>query len=457
MLGAVLLVVAGLALVDRDTTRQEYASRVAVLAYALALAAAVLLYLHWRIASGGPLGWLILALAGVSIHALAMAGLVAGDPERVVGRPGMVLLTRLVLGIGVLVVLLLARRRFGLDPLAVGVCLGSVSFVMRYAVLALTPHLNLPDDDLRRLALVVLLTDLTAAVAIAAFPQAPRWVRYRIAAALAAVGVANTLAYPVPSPAAGELAVMVAGYVVGATVLLSVAIALVRLSLRDNRRAMHLLRDQLVRSQALARSEQAQLHEIRATIAGISNAAHVISSYQSIAPARRASIHEMIAAEIGRLERLTSTPEEEVDVGEVDLDETLAPLVTRVSAPGIEVDWKPTGEAALGRADDIAEVVSVLLDNAVHHGCGRHVRLGTRATGDWVEVVVSDDGPGVPPDLRHRVFDWGVSGPASRGNGIGLNVARDLSERLGGSLDLLDGAPGATFVLRLPAARRTTT
>lgn len=452
---AVSTLVAAVALLDRDVDPHGFAVRVAVVAYALALGSSVLLYLHWRIAGGGPLGWLVLGLAGVSIHALAMAGLVAGDPQRVVGRPGMLLVTRVVLGLGALLVLLLAGRRIRLDPLAVGIGLGTLLFAARYAVLVYTPHLNLPADDLDRLALVVLLTDLTVAAGIAAFPRAPRWVRYRIALALAAIGVANATAYPVPSDDSGPVSIMVSGYVVGTAVLLSVAIALVRVSIRDNRRAIHLLRDQLLRTEAVARSEQAQLHEIRSTIAGISSAAQIISSYQAIAPSRRASIHQMITAEIGRLERLTSVRADGLRVGRVDLDETLLPLVTRVTAQGHPVDWIPAGEVAMGRADDIAEVVNVLLDNAVRHGGGSGLRLRTCAEQDWVSVVVSDAGPGIPPNLREHVFDWGVSGTGSAGDGIGLNVARGLAEGLGGSLDLVDTPDGgATFVLQLPAPRR---
>jgi signal transduction histidine kinase len=240
------------------------------------------------------------------------------------------------------------------------------------------------------------------------------------------------------------------GYVAGATILASLAISLVRFSIGDNRAALRLLRDQLVRVEAVERAEQAQLHEIRATIAGIQNASQVINGYRSLAQTRRARIQGMIDAEIGRLVRLTSHCVDRTLV-DVDIDQTVEPLVVRLVAQGHRIEWYPTGAVAHGRPDDVAEIVNVLLDNAVRHGGGARIRLEAHTAGDVVEVVVSDSGPGVPAYLRERIFAWGQSGPGSTGEGIGLNVARTLSTELGGSLELGDREScGATFVLRLP-------
>ena len=424
----------------------------AVVVHVLGLAASVLLYVHWRLASGGPLAWLILGMAAISVHQLTMFGLVAADPARVDGRPGMVLVTRLVLGVGVLVVVLFARRGFIPDPLAAGVGLGAALFVGRYAVLLLTPHLNLPTEDLERLALIVLLLDLTIAAGVAAFPKAPRWVRYRIAVALGFLALGQASSFPgIAEPLVGVGVVANLAY---ATVLLSLAIALVRLSIRDNRAAIMLLAEQLLRVEAVKRAEQAQLHEIRATIAGISSATRLVNGYQSLAPVRRARIRDMITAEISRLERLM-TPDRDRTIAEVDLDATLDPLVSRLATQGHRVVWSPGGHVALGRADDVAEIVNVLLENAVRHGHGADVRIVSRSRGYDIEVVVSDQGPGVPEALREQIFEWGRSGAASAGEGIGLYVARTLSTDLGGSLCLApDRGRGATFVLTLPAACR---
>ena len=72
-------------------------------------------------------------------------------------------------------------------------------------------------------------------------------------------------------------------------------------------------------------------------------------------------------------------------------------------------------------------------------------------------LTVADDGPGVPPDDRDRVFERFTRLDDARsardgGAGLGLAIARDIAERHGGTLTLDDGSPGARFVLRLPAA-----
>ena len=447
-----LIVAAVVAMDPEDATAAGLARSSAVVAYTVAFVASVLLYIHWRLTSGGPLAWLVLGLSALSVHTLAMSGLVAADPSRVEGRPGVTLLTEGFLAIGLLVAVYCARRQFTPDPLAAGVVLGTGLFAARYAVLVITPPLGLTSDSLDRLALIVLLLDLTIAVGVAVFPKSPRWVRYRIALALAILGVAHGAAYPVPEGRTTALIAVVCT-IAGPAILFSLAAALVRLSIRDNRAAIALLGDQLARAEAIKRAEQAQLHEIRATIAGISSAAHVISSYEAVAPVRRARIQDMIDAEIGRLERLMD-PDASRAILEVDLDGTLEPLVVRLLAQGRQVHWTPSGQVAFGRADDIAEIVNILLMNAVRHGRGAPITVRARTTGSTVQVSVSDAGPGVPPGLRDRIFEWGEARPGSPGDGIGLHVARKLSTELGGTLELAESeAPGATFVLTLPSAQ----
>jgi signal transduction histidine kinase len=73
--------------------------------------------------------------------------------------------------------------------------------------------------------------------------------------------------------------------------------------------------------------------------------------------------------------------------------------------------------------------------------------------GASVLVHVSDDGPGVLPELGERIFERAVRRPGSRGQGLGLAMARDLVESVGGSLTLTSPGPaGARFCLALPAA-----
>jgi signal transduction histidine kinase len=136
----------------------------------------------------------------------------------------------------------------------------------------------------------------------------------------------------------------------------------------------------------------------------------------------------------------------------VDLAEVLDPLVDAVRVRGHAVRWNGTRCRAMGRADDIAQIAHILLDNAARHGRGRHIALEVAERGGLIELRVSDHGPGVPPELAPVVFERGVRISTSRGEGIGLNIARRLARELGGDLRLeaVSGITGATFVLQLP-------
>jgi signal transduction histidine kinase len=88
---------------------------------------------------------------------------------------------------------------------------------------------------------------------------------------------------------------------------------------------------------------------------------------------------------------------------------------------------------------------------AVPEGRGE-VRIATAVSESGVRVSVQDSGPGVPDEVRRRLFRPFSSGKAS-GTGLGLAVARKLVEVHGGELDLVPGAPGgARFEMFLPRA-----
>jgi signal transduction histidine kinase len=114
-----------------------------------------------------------------------------------------------------------------------------------------------------------------------------------------------------------------------------------------------------------------------------------------------------------------------------------------------------TGEAALARGDEgrVLQVLRVLVDNAVRHTPpGTTVTLSTETTPWGSGIVVSDNGPGIPPELLERVFERFFRGPgaAARGTGLGLAIARELAERMEGRLLVTSGPDGTRFTLELP-------
>jgi signal transduction histidine kinase len=120
-------------------------------------------------------------------------------------------------------------------------------------------------------------------------------------------------------------------------------------------------------------------------------------------------------------------------------------------------------ENAAGRvdADAVRHVLLNLLDNAVKYGpVGQEVTLGLERCRDVVRITVDDQGPGIAPPDRDRVFERFARLARDResnvaGAGIGLAVVRDLVAEMGGRCGIEDrepAAPGARFVVELPAA-----
>jgi signal transduction histidine kinase len=83
-------------------------------------------------------------------------------------------------------------------------------------------------------------------------------------------------------------------------------------------------------------------------------------------------------------------------------------------------------------------------------GKGGTITVGVDGVGPWSRIRVSDDGPGVPTDVRGTLFEPGVT-TKQGGWGIGLALARRIVEDVhGGRLTLQGGPPGAVFVADLP-------
>jgi two-component system sensor histidine kinase KdpD len=106
----------------------------------------------------------------------------------------------------------------------------------------------------------------------------------------------------------------------------------------------------------------------------------------------------------------------------------------------------------------IQQVLTNLLENAARYTpTGTPISVGAAADGDAVELWVSDHGPGVPQELRERVFDRFYRlehhETESHGTGMGLAISRGLAQAHGGELWVVETpGGGATFRLRMPIA-----
>jgi signal transduction histidine kinase len=131
------------------------------------------------------------------------------------------------------------------------------------------------------------------------------------------------------------------------------------------------------------------------------------------------------------------------------------------SVAGIKLvaDFEPDLPCATGDPHRLGQVFMNLLVNARQAmeaaEKGHTLTVRTRRRGAYAEIAVIDDGPGIPADVKAKVFDWFfTTKPPGEGTGLGLAVSREILQAHGGNLRIEDTpGGGATFLLDLPLER----
>jgi two-component system OmpR family sensor kinase/two-component system sensor histidine kinase QseC len=143
-------------------------------------------------------------------------------------------------------------------------------------------------------------------------------------------------------------------------------------------------------------------------------------------------------------------------MAEIDLAEVARQALADATRSGAAITLAAAAPVRIqGDAQALRSALRNLLDNAVKYG-GKHVELTVQATGPsgWL-VRVDDDGPGIPPDQRERVFDRFQRGQAREveGSGLGLAIVQAVARRHGAAVTLGTAAPkGLSVQIRRPPA-----
>jgi signal transduction histidine kinase len=209
-------------------------------------------------------------------------------------------------------------------------------------------------------------------------------------------------------------------------------------------------------------------HELRTPLSTIQGNAGLLSRGPALSDDVRRAAAGDIAAETARMTRLVDRmlTLAKADSGlRLELAPIeLAPLMSEVcrQAGTVHLDRELVCTAAdvtvEGDEDAIRQMVWILLDNAFRHARSR-VELRLTTEGDWARVTVSDDGPGIAPEERERVFERFYRADRSRsepGAGLGLSIARWIVDQHRGRI-LAGEAPsgGAAMYVDLPVLRRS--
>jgi PAS domain S-box-containing protein len=123
----------------------------------------------------------------------------------------------------------------------------------------------------------------------------------------------------------------------------------------------------------------------------------------------------------------------------------------------VDVDI-PDDLVVLADPDILERALVNLLTNAYKYG-GTSIRLSAHVWNERAQIVVADDGPGIPQEIVPHLFEPFTRGPvpSGTGTGLGLAIARSLAQSLAGEIHYEAGIPrGARFILSLPIATHGT-
>jgi signal transduction histidine kinase len=207
-------------------------------------------------------------------------------------------------------------------------------------------------------------------------------------------------------------------------------------------------------------------HELRTPMTGVYGAAQtLLRTDVELSATQRFDLLRLIAVQAERLSQIvddlllaTSLDHHRLQISHEQVD--VAQLVQRTLEVMARTDVEMTMSDAplvLGDPDRIQQILVNLLDNAFKYG-RPPVSVSVAVAGDALAVTVRDAGPGIPSDEQERIFErFYRSDPkqarAPGGTGLGLYIARELAERMGGRLEALSvPGGGAEFVLTLLCA-----
>jgi signal transduction histidine kinase len=138
------------------------------------------------------------------------------------------------------------------------------------------------------------------------------------------------------------------------------------------------------------------------------------------------------------------------------LDDVLPVLKERGIKVSVASDAPEREPLVQCERDKLASLARNLLDNAARYSPpGSSVRVEIAQHDGSATLSVSDEGPGIPPELRSRVFEsyYRIPGSAGEGSGLGLAIVREIAAQHGATLQIGEGegGRGTRVVVRFPA------
>jgi signal transduction histidine kinase len=208
-------------------------------------------------------------------------------------------------------------------------------------------------------------------------------------------------------------------------------------------------------------------HELRTPIFSLGGFLELLTDEDLDEETRRGFL-ETMQGQVERLARLSTDLLDlsRVDAGQLDVRREPVELASiarslrqdlghLAATSGHELEVQaPRDVWVRGDAARVSQIAGALVTNAlIHTSAGTHVTIAVRQSGLRGELVVENDGPGIPESQQEAIFErfYRVEGGRASGSGLGLAIARELARLMGGSVRLESATERTAFVLDLPS------
>ncbi|HXI55878.1 MAG TPA: protoglobin domain-containing protein [Polyangia bacterium] len=205
-------------------------------------------------------------------------------------------------------------------------------------------------------------------------------------------------------------------------------------------------------------------HELRNPLGVIESSLYLLDQHLGAGVTAQPNVRKHLDRIAVEVKKSTKTIHDLLDLARNRAPRKLTTDLAELLSASIEAALLPTGVVVEGRIatdaatvdadpDQLRQVLSNLLTNSAQAGAGTIV-VTSEALASGVALRVKDDGPGVPPAARERIFEAMFTTKA-KGSGLGLSLCRQVVEAHGGTLELEPAPQGATFLITLPHAPRS--
>jgi signal transduction histidine kinase len=210
-------------------------------------------------------------------------------------------------------------------------------------------------------------------------------------------------------------------------------------------------------------------HELRTPIFSLGGFVELLED-EDPSPAEREEFVRTMRQQIERLTKLTTDLLDlsQLDAGamvmtagSVDLGdlarEAAREFGPRAEAHGSRLQLRTAERPVIATADRerVRQIIRILLDNALTHTAeGTEVSMTVNSSSRRrAELIVSDQGQGIPQRVQGRIFERFYTGDSSGGSGLGLAIATELAQRMDGRITISSSRRFTAFTLELPQAR----